>query len=308
MTPTPEELAIQFRRTNFEKNLRNVEGQTIYTDVRLGVKKLGEIDEKYIEKDSGLKNFLALPRFDYYNFYPNLLPRLGFKINSIFRHNLPKYIDDLIRDETNGVYVHNDNIHIYFHPQSYIEVPIEDRGPDGGEDYKHLIFKPHLVFMPSKNNNGDVIYGLTDGVDNININSKVQIFAQHYRSPYTTPETEVKTLIADGSPDVLIGFHKPSNVEVHGGLLSWRHPQIINLKDHIPAVLYSIVNDINGENTEFHITLHGLLDYTSYNLLSKLLQTVNNFEELLNTLNSSEYQILNLIKEHLNELLSLNKF
>lgn len=286
-------------KENYKRKLFIKEGKDM---VRLDIPKLNEVGDTW-------KGMLKIPVFHFYNqlYFHNTPYKFGFLIDNCFRDNLPQNIKNIIGD--------NQNIKIYFSPQINQQVAIDSRNQaqqwteigampkDEFEDiYKksqneflggngYLLFRPHYVYIPHPNQPNRK--GLIDGVDNIIIGSKVQIF---------TPTG----VTCQDNPNIINSFSNPNGLLTHGGKISTQDPKLVGLLQQTYSSFYSIFNSIDGDNSEFHITLHWVLSYDVLQKFANIIMITDNFDQLLNQLqqNDPNDQNWNQLKQSLIDLLA----
>ena len=256
--------------------------------IRLDIPKLDDVGDKW-------RGMLKIPVFHFYHqlYFQSSPIKYGFLIDNCFKNNLPNSIKSIIGD--------NENIKIYFSPQSnqdnlvnmlsqaFVVVKndpfvINQLGGDG-----HLLFRPHYVYIPHPND--PTKKGLVDNVDNINIRSKVQIFPPNGVTCSTTP-------------NIISNFATPNGLLTHGSRISTQDPKLVGLSNKTESAFYSIFNSINGDNSEFHITLHWMLSRNNVDILKAHFLRSNNFEELLNELQTNNNTNWNELKQSLINLLA----
>ena len=236
------ETNINHLKEEYKQKLFTKEGNDI---VRLDIPKLNDVGDRW-------EGMLKIPVFHFYHqLYFNYAPfKFGFLIDNCFRDNLPQNIKNIIGD--------NQNIKIYFSPQINLQAIIDGRneaqqwvalGAMTQEEFVsiynnsqdeflggngHLLFRPHYVYIPHPNETNRK--GLIDGVDDIIIRSKVQIF---------TPTG----VTCEDNPNIINSFSNPNGLLTHGGRISTQDPKLGGLLQQTHSSFYSIFNSIDGDNS-----------------------------------------------------------
>ena len=134
--------------------------------------------------------------------------------------------------------------------------------------------------------------GIRDGQDNISIRSHIQIFAP-------------QGVTCPSQPDVINNFsHSVRDFLTHGKKISTTSPQMNGLSNKKESAFYSIFNSIDGNNTEFHITLHWMLGTQKINQVFAKMTSNNTFANFIQNLNQETDQSWTELKQSLTDLLA----
>ena len=260
------------------------------------------IDGNYVTLDVKKVNVpywgfaLQVPVFHYYT---QLLGASGsqcaFKIDNSFYNKIPAPIKQLIGDNIN-------NISIFFSPQTDQETiktniqriiymysnlfpDVTQRNQelnnigygstvDSTMGSQHLLFRPHYVFIPDPRNINNK--GIENRADDITIATKVGLYDS---SKHTTCTT---------GPNIISNFNRPRGLSVHGKKISTHDPSI-DFHNNTAISVWSVINDVSGNNTKFYITLHWILPQNKYEDVRDKAKTHNTFNKLLISLQNDPY-------------------
>lgn len=205
-------------------------------------------------------NRFSVPVFHYYNLL--LQNNLAFKISNIFYNNLPNKIKNIINESN----IDKSNINIYFVPQSN-QTNIDKKFTGS----KNILFRPHYLFIPDKRN----------GKEGIKKNENIQILSKIGLYNASLP---IKSKL-----NIIENFNKVSGLLVHNNKISTLEPHIEYDNNKLLSV-WSLVNDINGNNNEFYITLHWLLPNNIYiELRNNIILNNMTFNLFLKYINKNNY-------------------
>lgn len=281
----------EYKQKSFKK-----EGYEIVLDIP----KLDDVGDAW-------RGMLKIPVFHFYNqlYFNYATYKFGFLIDNCFRYNLPQNIKNIIGD--------NQNIKIYFSPQINQQAIIDGRNEaqkwvDNGvmpkkdfvEIYNnsqneflggngHLLFRPHYVFIPHPNQPNKK--GLNNGADDIRIHSKVQIFAPN-------------GVTCEDNPNIINSYSTPNGLLTHGGTISTQDPKLVGLLQQTHSSFYSIFNSIEGDDSEFHITLHWVLSTDVLQRFADIIMFSDNFNQSLEKLQLITDPDWNELKQSLINLLA----